>query len=269
MTLELHKMVKCLHDPTIVETDVITWSSPVPVFGSVAKAKIATLGLNPSNREFVDNKGEKLSGLNRRFHTLSSLGLDCWSRVEHKHLTLIEDDCQNYFNKNPYDLWFKKLDHLISGTSFSYYFPSGQACHLDLIPFATSRKWGELSSDQKETLLEFSAESFAQTLNNSNIQMLILNGKSVINTLQKLTNELFEEIYQPTWNLQRKGSDGVKGYAYIGKIKSVAGIKLKKEIIVIGFNHNIQSSFGVTSAVQKSIRKWITNLSKELLDETI
>ena len=52
---------------------VIRWGSPVPSFGDLTKSDVATLGLNPSNKEFVDNSGNELSGSERRFHTLKSL----------------------------------------------------------------------------------------------------------------------------------------------------------------------------------------------------
>jgi hypothetical protein len=267
MTQGIHIMVKCLHDSSLQDTDIISWSSPIPYFGNAVSSRIATLGLNPSNREFVDENGKELFGPKRRFQTLNSLGLECWSKIENQHLIQIEQDCENYFGRNPYDQWFKKLDNIISGTSLSYYFPSGQACHLDLIPFATSRKWGELSGEQKEILLNISAESFVSILNNSNLELLILNGKSVVTHLQKIANATFHEEHQPKWTLPRKNLDGVKGYAYMGEIVEVGGIRLHKMIKVIGYNHNIQSSFGVTTNVQKSIRDWVAKKSKEILDE--
>ncbi|MBK8522470.1 MAG: hypothetical protein IPL54_16985 [Chitinophagaceae bacterium] len=260
-------MVKQLNHPFITETEVIAWSCPVPLFGNIVNAKIATLGLNPSNREFVDQDGIELSGSERRFQTLSSLGLNCWSNVKPKHINLILEDCEDYFNRNPYDAWFKKLDHIISGTSMSYYFPSGQACHLDLIPFATSRKWSELSSIQQDLLLTSSSEYFASILNSSKIELLILNGRTVVNSLQKMSDVIFTEIHMPDWTLPRKESEGVSGYAYIGVINSIAGMPLKKSITILGYNHNIQSSFGVTKNVQKSIRDWVTEKTKEIFHE--
>jgi hypothetical protein len=268
MNQELLSLVKRLSDPVCAESNVITWGSPVPSFGDLSFAKIATVGLNPSNREFVDGSGKELSGTNRRFHTLNSLGLRQWDDIKQSHLTTIAESCQEYFNRNPYDGWFKKLDNLISGTSMSYYFPSSQACHLDLIPYATSTKWTDLSSEQKNTLLKISRDSLARLLNNSSIRLLVLNGNSVVENFQKLSNLKFEKIHMPSWNLNRKATSGVEGYAYKGVIESLAGIKLKNKIYVLGYNHNIQSSFGVTLKVQFSIRNWISESAKEIFNET-
>lgn len=268
MNQELLNLVKKLNDPICIESDVITWGSPVPSFGNLSFSKIATVGLNPSNREFVDESGNELKGSKRRFHTLNSLGLSQWDDVEQSHLKVIEDSCQDYFNRNPYDSWFKKLDNLISGTSMSYYFPSSQACHLDLIPFATSTKWTCLSAEQKKTLLKISGDSLARLINNSSIKLLVLNGNSVVANLQKLCNEKFERISMPNWNLNRKGTSEVEGYAYKGIIKSLSNINLRNKIYVLGYNHNIQSSFGVTTKVQLSIRNWISESAKAIFNET-
>src|SRR5690348_5636215 len=79
MNEELSILVSRLNDPIVSENEVIHWGCPVPSFGNLSTAKIATLGLNPSNREFVDKNGRELDGVHRRFHTLNSLGLSKWS----------------------------------------------------------------------------------------------------------------------------------------------------------------------------------------------
>src|SRR5574337_132908 len=175
MTQELSALVERLNDPQLFQASVIPWGSPVPSFGNLSSSKIATLGLNPSNREFVDEKGHELNGASRRFHTLNSLGLREWSEVTEKHLNLILDFCQNYFSRNPYDGWFKRLDYIISGTSMSYYFPSGEACHLDLIPYATACKWTDLNPNQRSLLLDLTGDTLGLLLKDSPVELLVLN----------------------------------------------------------------------------------------------
>src|SRR6266849_5010343 len=144
MNTMLSKLVERLGDSTLSEANVIPWSSPVPSFGDVSRSRVATLGLNPSNREFVDALGNELDGPLRRFHTLRSLRLARWSDVSVPQLRLILDSCRAYFFRNPYHTWFGRLDHLISGTRASFYDRAATACHLDLVPYATSCKWIEL-----------------------------------------------------------------------------------------------------------------------------
>src|SRR5438094_2076415 len=120
MDRTLSILVRRLDDTAMSGADVIPWSCPVPSFGDISRSRIATLGLNPSNREFVDESGTELDGPSRRFHTLKSLGLARWSDVGTRHLQLILDSCLAYFSRNPYNGWFRKLDQIISGTPASY-----------------------------------------------------------------------------------------------------------------------------------------------------
>jgi hypothetical protein len=75
-----------MDSPALVDTNVIKWGAPVPSFGDLSSSFVATVGLNPSNREFVDDSGQELCDSERRFHTLHSLGLSSWSDVDARHL---------------------------------------------------------------------------------------------------------------------------------------------------------------------------------------
>jgi hypothetical protein len=258
MKKEMAFLLKKMSDPILQKADVISWGAPIPSFGKLTTAKVATVGLNPSNREFVDVKGHELEGTNRRFHTLKSLGLDTWDSIEQKHLDLIIEVCFEYFNRNPYDAWFKKLDNLISGSGKSYYFPSHSACHLDLIPFATFKKWTELDSTKKSELLDVSSDFLGMLLNNSDVETMVLNGQTVVDSLQKMSKVELSKTYMEDWTLPRANSGGVSGYAYKGQINDIGNVKLNRPIRVLGYNHNIQSSFGVTKNVQISIRNWFS-----------
>lgn len=261
---ELYSLIRLLSDPTLFETSIIRWGAPIMSFGDISSSKIATLGINPSDKEFVDDMGKELDGDKRRFHTLRSLGLKKWDDVEEKHLQWILELCQQYFFRNPYDTWFKKLDYIISGTAMSYYFPSAEACHLDLIPYATNPKWAALTHSQKTLLLSATNKSLGLLLKNSTIDIVLLNGKTVVDNLERITDVRFQKERMSKWTLKRK-EDGVYGYAYTGIITKVGDIKLGREIKVLGYNHNIQSSYGVSHDVHTSIRKWFTYQAEEVL----
>src|SRR5438046_4260928 len=106
----LTTLIDRLDSSALWTTNVIRWSCPVPSFGDLSNSRVATLGLNPSNREFVDEFGEELQGTFRRFHTLRSLGITSWSEVDARHLRLILESCRTYFFANPYDTCVKRLD---------------------------------------------------------------------------------------------------------------------------------------------------------------
>lgn len=257
MKLVLSKLVQKLGDPALLNAGVIRWASPVVSFGDLRSSKVATIGLNPSNREFMNQMNIELDKSDRRFHTLKSLGVSKWSDVEERDLELILDSFNNYFIKNPYDTWFKKLDYLLSSTGISYYFPSSQLCHLDLVPYATSLKWSELRVDQRDFLLEISMEPVGLMIKESPVKVIILNGQTVVDETQKMTGIDFVKQHMTNWTLPRDKGDGIKGYSYSGVITSFGNINLSREVHVLGYNHNIQSSYGVTRRVQTNIRKWI------------
>jgi hypothetical protein len=256
-------LIERLNDPEIKKANIIDWGSPVPSFGDLSRSKIATLGLNPSNREFVDIKGKELNGEERRFHTLNSLNISEWSDIDDSHLEMISDSCRKYFHRNPYDGWFKSLDLIISGTSMSYYCDSKKACHLDLIPYATKNKWTSLSSKQRALLLELAGDTLALLLKESPIKYLILNGMTVIKELETVSGVSFNKREMPSWALPRKSGKEVKGYSYTGAINQISGVKLRRNIKILGYNHNIQSSFGVTTKVKNSIRNWVARRVNE------
>lgn len=257
----LATLIDRMDDPRISRSGVIRWGAPVPSFGDLATSKVATLGLNPSNREFVDETGKELDGRARRFHTLQSLGIHSWEDANASHLRLILNSCRNYFLCNPYDRWFKRLDGVVSGTETSFYGDSNRACHLDLIPYATFQKWTDLTPVQRITLLSSAGDVLALLLRDSPVRVLLLNGASVVEHFEKLTGLHLEKREMREWRLCRRGTRHVQGIGYRGVLHRLCGVSLSREVLVLGYNHNIQSSFGVTTEVVDAIRGWVSNQS--------
>lgn len=264
MTSALPALVERLSQIRLLKANIIPWSSPIPSFGDLSRARVATLGLNPSNREFVDNSGNELVDTARRFHTLRSLGLARWCDIKARHLRLIWDSCRTYFSRNPYDAWFKQLEHLIGETRTSYYNGSEAACHVDLIPYATACKWTGLSHHQRSYLFYQAGDTLGLLLRDSPVQLLILNGSSVVANFEKIAGIQLDRQIMHDWMLRRHSHSNIMGVAYAGTVHELSGIKLKRGLMVLGFNHNIQSSFGVTREVRASIRKWIGQNANEL-----
>lgn len=246
----------------IEKLSVISWACPVPYFGNLDTAKLATVGLNPSNREFVNANGNELSGNERRFPTLASLDLQSWSQASVEQLDAIDNACSKYFFGNPYNGWFRTLDKLIVGSDHSFYGMFAEACHLDLCPFATATKWGELSETSRQALLEAGGNFLGNLIASSDIRTLVLNGQTVIRTFETLCQIKLEALRMDDWTLPRTRGDGVSGFSYYGKLSQIGNLPLNREILVLGYSHNIQSSFGVTSKVRESIGSWISLATK-------
>jgi hypothetical protein len=263
MLTALATLINRLDSSAFQETNVIRWGCPVPSFGDLTRARVATLGLNPSNREFMDDSGNELQGLSRRFHTLHSLGLRTWSEVDARHIRQILDSCLTYFQGNPYNTWFRRLDQIVTATKTSFYDTKNKACHLDLIPFATERKWTELSTRERTLLLTMAGDTLGLLLRDSPVRILILNGRSVVQQFEENARVYLERQEMYSWSLPRQSKLNVIGVAYRGVVDNLSGIGLGRKMLVLGFNHNLQSSFGVTTDVVQAIRRWIARLSRE------
>lgn len=252
-----------MDDKSFIALGVIPWSSPVISFGDITCSHVATLGINPSNREFVNLDGNELDGSKRRFHTLQSLGLNRWSDAGVDHLQMIVESCYTYFQRNPYDGWFKRLDMIMTQAQVSYYNSSLRACHLDLIPYATSSKWTGLNPSQRNGLLANAGDTLGRMIADSPIRVLILNGNSVVQNFEKVAGVQLEKRAMPSWALPRSQREDVMGIAYKGILSEIADIELRQKLVVLGFNHNIQSSFGVTTQVMNAIQRWISQETME------
>ena len=121
---------------------VVPGSTPVVAFGDVQKARVATLGLNPSKIEFLDNSGNELAGDQRRLETLASLGV---SDLEHASDDLVVrcSTAATRISMPPVPM----VQHVGEGAPRDRHviLLTGSACHLDLVQWATDPTWGKLS----------------------------------------------------------------------------------------------------------------------------
>jgi hypothetical protein len=241
----------------LTSPNMISWGCPVPFFGHIESARVATVGINPSNREFVSIDGTELSAEDRRLPTLASLGLSCWGEANFTALHTILSACREYFERNPYIGWFGILERIIQPTGHSFYTPLSSACHLDIVPWATAVKWGTLSSAARNQLVGRAALALGEMVSISSLRMLVLNGQEVVRQFEALLEVPLQASRMPAWDLPRRSGREVAGMAYNRWISSIAGIPLDRDLLVVGYNHNLQSSFGVTAAVRHNISEWI------------
>lgn len=263
MHTTLITLIDRLDSDAVSGTNVIRWGCPVPSFGDLSKSRVATVGINPSNREFMDEFGKELQGVSRRLHTLQSLGLNSWSDADARHLYLILESCRAYFLGNPYDRWFKRLDQIVAGANASYYNTLKRACHIDLVPYATEQKWTELTMHQRSSLLSIAGDTIGLLLRDSPVRILILNGRSVVEQFEEICSIHLDRQEMPSWSLPRRSKPDVAGIAYKGLVDTLSGIPLGRRVLVVGHNHNIQSSFGVTARVIWKIRDWVAEAASE------
>jgi hypothetical protein len=217
----------------------------VVAFGDVRSASVATLGLNPSRVEFLDRRGDELTGRDRRLETLRSLGVDDLSTASDAAVAQVFSSCNAYFHRNPYRGWFDQLESILAAVGASYY--SGSACHLDLVQWATDPVWGQLRpASVRQDLVEDDAGFLMQQLENEQIRLLLLNGKGVADQFEQALGTPMEEVSQiPTGRAPARISVGTT----------------RSGVLVIGWSTNLQSSFGVTNVLRKQIARHVTEFA--------
>lgn len=134
--------------PQSVNMQIVKRSIPVPFFGDIENAKVATISLNPSNLEFEDEDGNLLRGNEKRFVDRDTLGVADTASLNDDQADKVYNSLINYFHNNPYTGWFDILDGYAEKLFNSSYYKETMV-HLDIYPWATQEKWGDLKGKDK------------------------------------------------------------------------------------------------------------------------
>jgi hypothetical protein len=232
--------------PAPSNSAVVPGSTPVVSFGDAQRATVATLGLNPSRVEFLDRNGHELTGDSRRLATHSSLGTTDLKIAPTSTIAKVLEDCNAYFQRNPYRRWFDQLSPVLKSCGVSY--EEGSACHLDLVQWATDPTWAKLTAENvRDQLLKEDAHFLEKQLQNENLKFALVNGMSVICQLQKTIVDDLKEV------------DRIIGHAYQDTgifVGSVFGLQ------IVGWSTNLQSSFGVTTKLKEELAKRVAALTR-------
>jgi hypothetical protein len=223
---------------------VVSGSTPVIAFGDYRKATVATLGLNPSLREFIDRDGRELAGGSRRLETLASVGSTDLAGAPIDAIRRVFDACIGYFQRNPYREWFDQLEAVLKPLGASFY--AGSACHLDLVQWATDPTWGKLNDSAKRALAQDDLPFLMEQVRQSNFRLMLLNGRSVVEVFQQATNG----VPHPT--AVQAPNEGNNSRYYEGRLSS--GLQ------VVGWSINLQSFRGNPFIMQREIVRVVAAL---------
>jgi hypothetical protein len=86
-----------------------------------------------------------------------------------------------------------------------------------------------------------------------------------VKRFEKMAGVRLNRLAMPGWTLPRSSGPPVHGSAYSGVIEVLAGIRLLRKVHVLGLNHNLQSSYGVTEDVVSAVSEWVGRVAKEQL----
>jgi hypothetical protein len=182
--------------------------------------------------EFLAHNGTELTGPESRLESLDSVGEPDLRAASANTVDRIVAACNNYFLRRPYRRWFDPLEVILKRLQVSYYDRS--ACHLDLVQWATDPVWRKLSQPIRKQLLQNDIPFLRRQLLEVNLKLLLLNGSGVANAYGTLFQVHLNESKIPNTRIT----------VYDGR--DARGLR------VIGWNINLQSSWGVTN-VEKEI----------------
>jgi hypothetical protein len=161
---------------------------PVLFFGDLFAAEIATIGLNPSDHEYVDQSGVELTGERRRFETLTSLGGASRSALTDDQCARAVETMRTYYQREEriYS-WFRGLFRVLEAMGYSY--RPGQVAHLEIVQEATRPAWAELERTaplETKALFASDREFLRWQLRNFMPRAVVCNGRTVFDEARLL-----------------------------------------------------------------------------------
>jgi hypothetical protein len=231
---------------------VIDGTTPVIAFGDPVKARVATLGINPSRNEFLDPSGTLLVGKRRRLATLESLNLGDRTTLNEGHGASVLDGCADYFKVRSY-AWFKPLNYILNESIHASY--GTDACHLDLVQWATNPVWRALDKTIRSRLLDDGVGFLNTQLATEEYELVIVNGRTVMNAveaagitswisigpvLQNPTTHLYEGRRGSqrflSWSCNLQSQPGARRHidALVDFVKTNAGFNMPRRDLWVG-----------------------------------
>lgn len=166
-------------------------SLPVLFFGDIFLAQIATLGINPSQQEYLDPSGRELTGNARRFQTLTSLQAPTRATLTDEQCEQAIGTMRDYFQPGkPVYQWFRPLDRVTQAMGYSY--AVGEVINLDLIQEAKAPKWSTLEKqfpNETSALLVTDLPFLRWQLATFPLRAVVCNGKTLLRHVCGLLDE--------------------------------------------------------------------------------
>jgi hypothetical protein len=206
---------------------------PVLFFGDLLMANVATVSLNPSNREYVNRAGHELIGLDRRFETLGSLGAPSRASMTGERCNRAVSTMRGYFDPGrPVYNWFNGMGRVMEGFGFPYW--KRQAAHLDLVQEATAPTWSRLRDarpGEVQALMEQDIPFLKWQIDTFPLAALVCNGRSTFDQVVRLARAetvASGELARVTWTI---------ALAHAGD----------RQIAVVGWNIPLSRPTGLTA----------------------
>ena len=188
--------------------------TPISYFGEITNANAWTISINPSAREFADQRGNDLTGPQQRFARLTDFP-DCASRaqVAQRHLGKVLEMQRTVLRRAPYRNYFARLGKFIllvnacqpTADPLAPFTEGLQTedsrllfCHLDIAKCATKKPWSGLSAAAKRTLIDNCSPYLEKQIRSSpQLRLILVNGRTAYDECLPLIKRLdFDGIEQ-------------------------------------------------------------------------
>jgi hypothetical protein len=156
----------------------------VPVFGKHKSpiVCVATVGLNPSATEFLDNADNWMPST-ERLSLVIDFDVQERESLSNDNLNFAANLRASYFERNPH-AWFNALQGLLSAVNVDWNYAKGSAVHVDIVACGTRRPWSELGKPETEILINNCHKHLKRTLTELPKEtLLFLDGRTVKETL--------------------------------------------------------------------------------------
>ena len=133
----------------------IMWQClPVPAFGNhkSSRVRVATVGLNPSATEFLNDKHD-WKPVTKRLPLVIDFGVRERDRLSAANLGQVANLRAAYFERTPH-AWFSPLQGLLSVLNTNWNYSAGTAVHVDLVACGTWCAWKQLSPQTTNELVK-------------------------------------------------------------------------------------------------------------------
>lgn len=173
-----YKIIDLIKSPIDEKLEITKGSTPIPFFGDIEKSSSCTISLNPSDREFYTSRNELLVNTASRLCYRKMLGKKDNDVLSDHDAEIVLEKCNAYFKNRPYKQWFGKIDYFLKcfDNDLSYY--NGTVVGLDLVQWATSPKWDDISENSKSVLLNQGLPFLKELLLQKKFKYIFLNGRT-------------------------------------------------------------------------------------------
>ena len=219
--------------PQNVNMAIVKQSIPVPFFGNIETSKVATISINPSNKEFEDDNKNLLRGSDKRFVDRDVLKVNDTDYLSKENADAVYDSLINYFDHNPYMRWFGPLEKYV-GNMFDCFYSKGTMVHLDIYPWATQNKWDDKiykDTDKQRALKDYNL--LKDILLAKEFKYIYINGNMVKKQIENYFGITFSEIRSGVQISKNKKAERI-----------IYQAKLAGGTVLIGSSCYIQNSYG-------------------------